>query len=138
MRRFLLELAPPPVRNVADAGASEGLQGRPRAGPAALVAVNHGRRMMTHDTPAEHRHEDAMTHREFIALTDDELRRRIESPAGDDTVRHYDIDDYRDELRRRESAQQNARLDRLTVCMVVLLVLLFAIEVSRLIIDFAD
>ncbi len=93
---------------------------------------------MSTDTAGQQRHEDAMTYREFIALTDSELRRRIASPAGDDTVRQYDIDDYRDELRRRESAQQNARLDRLTVCMVVLLVLLFAIEVSRLIIDFAD
>jgi hypothetical protein len=94
--------------------------------------------MMTQDTPAGHRHEDAMTYREFIALTDDELRRRIESPVGYDTVRQYDIEDYRHELRRRESAQQNARLDRLTVCMVVLLVLLFAVELSRLIVDFTD
>ena len=79
-----------------------------------------------------------MTYREFMALTDAELRRRVESPAGYDTVHQYDIEDYRHELRRREAAQQNARLDRLTVCIVALLVVLFAIEVSRLIIDFTD
>jgi hypothetical protein len=38
--------------------------------------------MMTEDAPGGHRDEHLMTYREFNALSDHELRRRIEAPGA--------------------------------------------------------
>src|SRR5688572_15454621 len=74
---------------------------------------------MTSATPRE-RDENEMTYQEFIALTDDELRRRIAAPDPYSGVGYYSIEAYRDELLRRETAHQNQRLEALTETLVVL------------------
>ena len=81
-----------------------------------------------------------MTYPEFMALTDSELRRRVESPTGYEhcpsSTTSRTIGTSCDAARPRS---RTARLDRMTGNdIVVLLAVLFAIDASRLIIDFTD
>jgi hypothetical protein len=113
---------------------------KPAAGLAPMVAAPDGRRVMGEDAPGGRRDENMMTPQEFIALTDDELRRRIVAPPPYESFRHYEIEDYRHELLRREAAQLNARLERLTerlhkltVWIAIFTVVLVLIELGRII-----
>jgi len=79
---------------------------------------------MNEGAPGGEHDENAMTYRDFTKLDDDELRRRVAAPEGYETFRHYGIEDYQQELRRREVAQQNARLEWLIWALVSLTIVL--------------
>jgi hypothetical protein len=73
-----------------------------------------------------------MTYQQFIALTDDELRRRIVAPDPEIGIGFYSVEDYRDELNRRVAERQTRWLIWLTMVIAFLTLVLIAIELGWL------